>query len=320
MSIEIIDVTLRDGGHTCTFDWPMSFAQEYYATISSLPDVGLIELGYWGQTAKTSNAFYNLNFEKVLEVTKGRKFRNVSIMVDYHYCSHDLSQYPTAEQDEIRMIRVCARKRDLENALEFATSLKAHTGLQVSLNIFNVSNYSEHELLTVCQKVAQHSLDYVYFADTHGALDLEDIAPRFRAAVNILEQGGTKVGMHLHDHSGKAYHNFRQLSRIGFRSTDASTWGLGKGVGNLRLEHIVSGDMKPPLLEFVAQHQEIFSTLNSPYGIVSAQFSMTDYYALQAAKLRVPLPVFASFAKTVKGTNADVFQPALLTDYLEQNL
>ena len=28
--IQIVDVTLRDGGFTCDFDWPMEFAQEYY--------------------------------------------------------------------------------------------------------------------------------------------------------------------------------------------------------------------------------------------------------------------------------------------------
>ena len=29
--MKIIDVTLRDGGFTCNFDWPLEFAKEYYA-------------------------------------------------------------------------------------------------------------------------------------------------------------------------------------------------------------------------------------------------------------------------------------------------
>ena len=28
-NISIVDVTLRDGGFTCDFNWPMDFAQEY---------------------------------------------------------------------------------------------------------------------------------------------------------------------------------------------------------------------------------------------------------------------------------------------------
>ena len=50
--MEIIDVTLRDGGFTCDFDWPMEFAQEYYELLSEL-GVNLMELGYWKQTSKS---------------------------------------------------------------------------------------------------------------------------------------------------------------------------------------------------------------------------------------------------------------------------
>ena len=34
--IQLVDVTLRDGGFTCDFDWPMNFAQEYYNLMSKL--------------------------------------------------------------------------------------------------------------------------------------------------------------------------------------------------------------------------------------------------------------------------------------------
>ena len=32
--MNIIDVTLRDGGFTCDFDWPIKIAQEYYELLS----------------------------------------------------------------------------------------------------------------------------------------------------------------------------------------------------------------------------------------------------------------------------------------------
>ena len=34
--MQIVDVTLRDGGFTCDFDWPIKFAQEYYNLMSKL--------------------------------------------------------------------------------------------------------------------------------------------------------------------------------------------------------------------------------------------------------------------------------------------
>ena len=42
--MNIVDVTLRDGGFTCDFDWPIEFAQEYYNLVTQL-GVSCIELG-----------------------------------------------------------------------------------------------------------------------------------------------------------------------------------------------------------------------------------------------------------------------------------
>jgi len=50
--MNLVDVTLRDGGFTCDFDWPIEFAQEYYNLMCEL-GVSYVEMGYWKQTAKS---------------------------------------------------------------------------------------------------------------------------------------------------------------------------------------------------------------------------------------------------------------------------
>ena len=135
--MQIIDVTLRDGGHVRDFNWPIKFAQDFYTSISKIKEIKYIELGYWKQTAKSKNTFYNLNFEKVKKITNGKKLKNVSIMIDYHYCSINLQDYPKNDQSEISMIRVCSRKEDIPKALRFAEKLKKYSKLKVSFNIFN---------------------------------------------------------------------------------------------------------------------------------------------------------------------------------------
>ena len=65
--IDIIDVTLRDGGFTCDFNWPMVFAQEYYDLMCKL-GVSYVELGYWKQTNKSQNRFFDLNMDTIKEV------------------------------------------------------------------------------------------------------------------------------------------------------------------------------------------------------------------------------------------------------------
>ena len=50
--MQIIDVTLRDGGHVRNFNWPIQYAKEHYASLCKIPEIKLIELGYWKQTSK----------------------------------------------------------------------------------------------------------------------------------------------------------------------------------------------------------------------------------------------------------------------------
>jgi 4-hydroxy 2-oxovalerate aldolase len=316
--LDIIDVTLRDGGHAVSFDWPLEFSREYYKIISRTPEVRLIELGYWGQTAKSSNPHYNLNYDKVCAVTQTAALKNVSIMIDYHYCSKDLNKYPRQDQEEISMIRLCSRKQDIPNAIHFADTLKKYSGLSVSLNVFNISNYSHSELLQVCDILTQSSIDYVYFADTHGSLDLQKRSADFKEYIKILGEAEIKAGMHLHDHSGKAYFNFSCLREIGFSSTDASTRGMGKGVGNLKLEHILEKTSLPPLLQFVLQNQKLLTMSESPYGLLSAVYSITDYYAYQAEKRQLSLEHFSRFCQIVSGSDKDVYNESLLINFLKR--
>jgi len=305
--MELIDVTLRDGGHAVNFDWPVEVAREYYNLISSISSVTYVEMGYWKQTAKSQNRFYNLNMEKLVEIIGDNPKKKVAVMIDYHYCQKDLNEYPDKNQNVVGMIRVCSRKNDIDDALPFIQRLKDKTGLKVSLNVFNISNYSKAEIDFVAEKVKNYSLDYVYFADTHGALDFELDGKRFKDAVSVLRERNIKVGMHLHDHRGKAYSNFKMLKSIGFTGFDASTRGMGKGVGNLRLENVIEDKELINLMSFIARNEKKFTMRESPYGVITAKHSISDYYAYHAEKNKITIELFDEICKNIKGIDKDVF-------------
>ena len=44
--MQIIDVTLRDGGHVREFNWPIKFAQDHYKSLCKIPSIKYIELGF----------------------------------------------------------------------------------------------------------------------------------------------------------------------------------------------------------------------------------------------------------------------------------
>lgn len=316
--MQLVDVTLRDGGFTCDFDWPLEFAQEYYNLVSNL-GVNCMELGYWKQTSKSKNRFFNLNMETVKQITGGQGKKNVCVMIDYHYCSKDLNDYPTSSQNEIRMIRMTARKDMINDAFDFALKLKKHTGLEIAFNIFNTTNYTDIELNTVLDKVLQSNFDIIGFADTHGHLNLNNDITRYEQKFKKIKESGKKTCFHLHNHTGKAYMNYVKCSESPYIDIcDTSIGGLGKGAGNLKLEEVLEDDKALLLNIFINKYyNKLFKKTISPYYIVTGRFGITDNYATQALKLKLNMDTFNKFCSTISGLNKDNFNKLLLEEYIK---
>ena len=314
--INIVDVTLRDGGFTCDFDWPMDFAQEYYNLMSKL-GVKYVELGYWKQTNKSQNRFFNLNMDTVREVTGGKGRNNVSVMIDYHYCSKDLNDYPTNEQNEIKMIRMTCRKDMVKEGYEFAVKLKKHTGLVIAFNLFNTTNYTDDELNSALDIVLKSDFDMIGFADTHGHLNLYEDIFRYEHFLHRIIQSDKKTCFHLHNHTGKAYMNYiKCLESKYVNFCDTSIMSLGKGAGNLKLEDVLGDDESLLLNEFIDKYYDsLFKKTVSPYFMVTGRYGITDHYAVQSMKLGIPMNEFVKFCSTVKGLDRDNFDKTLLEEF-----
>jgi hypothetical protein len=151
-----------------------------------------MELGYWKQTAKSKNRFFNLNMDTIKEVTKDSGRQNISVMIDYSYCSKDLKDYPTDSQDEIKLIRMTCRKDMIDDGVKFAQSLKEHSNLDIAFNMFNTTNYTNDELDSTLDIVLKHDFDIVGFADTHGHLDLNVDIGRYEKRFKMIKDAGIK--------------------------------------------------------------------------------------------------------------------------------
>ena len=122
----------------------------------------------------------------------------------------------------------------------------------------------------------------------------------------MIKNNGMIPGLHLHDHSGKAYLNYCIGMDLGFGSFDCSLGGMGKGVGNLKMEHIVN-----PL-----ENLELFDLLNSEKllrmpslipGLITSALSATDYYAVMSEKLSIKPSIFAIFTDRSRCTESIFF-------------
>ena len=315
--MNLVDVTLRDGGFTCDFNWPIEFAREYYNLMCEL-GVSYVEMGYWKQTAKSKNKFFNLDIDTVKEVTSEQGKNNVSVMIDYSYCSKDLNDYPTDNQNEIKMIRMTCRKDMVKEGFDFAVKLKKHTGLDIAFNLFNTTNYTDDELNSALDIVIDSDFDIIGFADTHGHLNLHRDIKRYEQFFKRIKDSGKKTCFHLHNHTGKAYMNYiKCLESLYVDFCDTSVMSLGKGAGNLKLENVLDDKKSLLLNEFIHKYYDsLFKKTVSPYYMVTGRYGITDHYATQARKLNVPMNTFSTFCSTVSGLYRDNFDKKLMEDYL----
>ena len=315
--IQLVDVTLRDGGFTCDFDWPIDFAKEYYNLMSRL-EIDCVEMGYWKQTKKSRNRFFDLNMKTIREVTGSQEKNNISVMIDYHYCSKNLNDYPTNAQNEIKMIRMTCRKDMVEEGYKFAIKLKKHTGLDIAFNLFNTTNYTYDELDIALDTVLKSDFDIIGFADTHGYLNLYKDIHRYEKRFKRIKKAGKKTCFHLHNHTGKAYMNYvKCLESPYVDMCDTSVMSLGKGAGNLKLENVLDDDKSLALNEFIHKYYyDLFKKTVSPYFMVTGRFGITDHYAVQAKKINLPMNIFTSFCATVSGLHRDNFDKKLLEEYI----
>lgn len=310
-----IDVTLRDGGHQNGFQWPFELVKKHIQTLDSVPEVGFIELGYWGQKDKYDGWLYCIDKDVVASLPS--VLGKYSIMIDYHYCSHNLDDYfSKGELDQVGLIRLTSRSTDVESAVNFGRSLKKHTGSLLSLNFFNITNYSTEQIKVAVSRAIEAEADFIYFADTHGSLDLMSEFEKYQEFASQIVAAGIVPGLHLHDHSGKAYMNYRLLESAGYQISDVSLGGVGKGMGNLKLEHVIQIKGNEQLLDELVDYPMYFKMPSTVYGSMTSQLSIVDHYAVEAEDLRIKPNKFSEFLDTLTGESRDVYDPDLLTKYL----
>ena len=96
LAMNIIDVTLRDGGHQVDFDWPDEFAKLHIDNSIKCSKVNFVGWAIGNKPPNLQINFITLNEQSLEELNSGEHcYSNYSVMVDCHYCSHKISDYPS---------------------------------------------------------------------------------------------------------------------------------------------------------------------------------------------------------------------------------
>ena len=98
--------------------------ERYLKSINSFQEIEYVELGYWKQSDKFDGPFYSIE-ENLLATISKMTTKKLSIMVDYHYCSHTVEDFPKKiDFNKLGLIRVCLRKEDIAEGCKFVKKLK----------------------------------------------------------------------------------------------------------------------------------------------------------------------------------------------------
>lgn len=312
--MKIVDVTLRDGGFVCDFDWGLNHAIDHIKTVSAI-GLNIIEIGYWKQSAKSNNPFYGIdeNFLEKLAVHIPSQIK-IAAMIDFHYCSKNIGDYPVAGATRLEMLRLTARKEDFEEAIKFGSELKKATGLSLSFQIINSTNYSKIELSQSVKKLIANKFDIVAFADSHGNLNLLKDMSKYSEAIKLLEDHSVEWGFHLHDHTGRATLNYWYLTQTSCNYIDVSANGVGKGAGNLKMDFVVNNEMLSTLLEYMTTvaHPQIKIKKIDALNLMTGRLNVTDNYAKYALKNDISIKPFFDALMRINGRDKDTYNEDLI--------
>lgn len=313
--MKIIDVTLRDGGFVNDFNWDLEKAK-HHVGVMERAGVHIVELGYWMQTEKSHNPFYNMT-NKIFDFLTESKTHSMkaAVMIDYSYCSKNILDYPKAFETKLELIRITSRKEDFDEALKFANKLKNETGVSISFQIINCTNYTKNQLINIAEKIVETNIEIVAFADSHGNLNLLNDMKKYQPAIDIIRSSGKQWGFHLHNHTGRANMNYWLLKNSGCDYMDGSINGLGKGGGNLHLEEIVTNENLPEIMNYMVFQAPIEMRISkeNAYNIICGRANVTDNYRKMGVKNSVDFYKFQSIVDKLNGVDKDSYNPESFT-------
>jgi len=320
--MKLVDVTLRDGGFVCDFNWGLEYAINHICTVSKM-GIPVIELGYWKQNAKSVNPFYNMNESLLAKLTEKMPSSSIaSVMIDYHYCNKDLNEYPKFGDTRLELVRITSRKEDFEDAVKFGKALKNEKGLKVSFQIINSTNYSKIELIKFAETLINNQFEKVAFADSHGNLNLIKDMSKYEEAIKLLDDNAVEWGFHLHDHAGRATLNYWLLTKTTCSFIDVSANGVGKGIGNLKMEHVVNNEILPLLLNYMMSdaHPQISLKQIDAYNLMTGRMNVTDNYAKFGYKNKISSNDFMSILSRINGKDKDTYNQPLIKNLVDELL
>lgn len=240
--IELVDVTLRDGGIALNFDFGSERMQKIKSTLEA-SGVEYIETGYIDEkkgSPEGRTCFDNeRSIEKTLLHTGKKAGVNYLAMIDYG--TFDVSKLHDRTANGVDGIRLAFHKEHWRESIDWGKIILSK-GYDLYIQPMVCMRYTDEEykqLIQVCNAELAGAKGF-YVVDSFGQMDNQALLHKLEIADQYVSMS-MKLGFHAHNNRQMAYSNalaFLDYNARHDMMLDASIMGMGKGAGNLCTELI----------------------------------------------------------------------------------
>ena len=233
--MKIIDVTLRESiyyGSGIDYDVGLDYLRNMVNWISN-EDIQYVEIGYVNNDTNENLNYNDEYINSCAEICRGT-FKLVAMM---HPGKADVHRWDVETIKKLSLVRIVCNGKIVPDSIKTYIQILHSMGIKVSVNIAYIMNKNEAEIIDMYNKCIEYGADYIYFADSSGSANFNDI--RYYCDLLKRLKKNNKVGIHHHDHLNMAFANAIQSYYEGVDIIDCSITGAGKGGGNLKTEFIV---------------------------------------------------------------------------------
>lgn len=233
--ITLLDCSLRDGGYYNNWDFEEKFVENYRNNITKLP-IDYIELGYRNLAQKEYRGKYFYTPLSLLDQWSELSDKIVLMLDEINVSIDEIDAMISPCIGKVKMFRIATKPNRIRHGIELAKRVKA-AGFEVGLNVMYLSDWDKHATLFHEFKGIEAHIDYLYMADSFGAV-LPDYIKKITR--RIKEITPVKLGYHGHNNLEMGLINALTAIENGVEIIDSSVTGMGRGAGNLKTELLLT--------------------------------------------------------------------------------